>query len=546
MIDLKDLPMGTDGLPEGWPDHHGIASVGEQVCTWAEVTLVHPETGEPWRFTHSQARLLAWFYAVDDAGRYLWAHGMACLPKGTGKSPLAAAIACAEFAGPVEFVRFGPDGEPVMRPRDAAYVSLSALSYSQARDATFDLARAMLDNPAAHSTIDSLDVGQLKIRRKGGQLVPSTSGVDSKEGIRLTFALMDESQHWTEANHGVALAKKLRMNLLKRSGRSLETTNRWEVGVGSVAEDTARRASEVAEGRRLGHGTLIWAPVAEVKDLRDEDELRGALESLYSDAPWINIDDLIEAVRNGSSTASDTRRYLLNQLVTGDSAWIDPHWWTAASREGQSIPDGAFVALGFDGSRGRGAGMADATVLVAVDCRTGFVELLSVQQQAPGEREWAPNVRQVHDAVALAFSRFKVAAFFADPALWTGEVAEWEAKYGRRLKVNAGSGKIAWPTMRIAATSEAFEALYEAVVAGEMTHDGSPTMVQHGLNAVRVQKGGHVLITKEFQKSTRKIDALYATMLAWAAKTELKRNRLPYGFVDGVQAKGGKIVVWDD
>jgi phage terminase large subunit-like protein len=109
----------------------------------------------------------------------------------------------------------------------------------------------------------------------------------------------------------------------------------------------------------------------------------------------------------------------------------------------------------------------------------------------------------------------------------------------------SGHGKIAFATNRMSAVEQAFEALYEAVISGDMTHDGTPAMIQHGLNAVRVRKGGFVMVTKEFNKSSRKIDLLYATMLAWAAKTELRRNNLPHGSATGEAPRRGRVILLD-
>jgi hypothetical protein len=102
--------------------------------------------GEHWQWRESQARSICWWFALDEDRNYLWRRGQICLPKGTGKSPMAAAVGCAELAGPVCFVEWDEDGEPIMRPHPSPDVKLSALSMDQASDATISLAVAMLAN----------------------------------------------------------------------------------------------------------------------------------------------------------------------------------------------------------------------------------------------------------------------------------------------------------------------------------------------------------------------------------------------------------------
>jgi hypothetical protein len=46
-----------------------------------------------------------------------------------------------------------------------------------------------------------------------------------------------------------------------------------------------------------------------------------------------------------------------------------------------------------------------------------------------------PPVAEVDATVRLAFQRYNVVGFYADPSGWTEYVARWEAKYGSRLRM---------------------------------------------------------------------------------------------------------------
>ena len=109
---MKLPAFAADGLPQGWPHDHGIRTLGIGVLIWAETELAQPDgddAGAEWRWRESQARMVAWWYALDAIGRFLFRRGQIVLPKGSGKSPVAAALSCCELAGPVVFERFDPE-----------------------------------------------------------------------------------------------------------------------------------------------------------------------------------------------------------------------------------------------------------------------------------------------------------------------------------------------------------------------------------------------------------------------------------------------------
>jgi hypothetical protein len=82
-------PLALDGLPVGMPDQYGIPTIGYDVLVWAEEYLAQPDginAGDPWRWTNTQARIVAWWYAVDQNGQWLYRRGQIVLPKGSGKA----------------------------------------------------------------------------------------------------------------------------------------------------------------------------------------------------------------------------------------------------------------------------------------------------------------------------------------------------------------------------------------------------------------------------------------------------------------------------
>jgi hypothetical protein len=522
---LERLEWAEDGLPVGWPAHQGVKTAGIDVLAWSETTLTQPDgdrAGEHWRWRQSQARFVAWWFALDEDGVYLWRRGQIVLPKGTRKSPMAAAIGCAELAGPVRFLGWDEDGEPIMRPHPSPDVKLSALSMDQASDATMSLAVAMLDNPDALAEIPGLDAGLTRVRTRGGKLTPSTARAPSKEGLRPTAVVLDEAHLWTRSNGGHRLAETLRRGVAKTGGRSLETTNAWATGDDSVAERTAKYAEDVRAGVHQGDGVLTWRPIGHCDDLSDPVELRAGLTELYADSPWVDIERIAAEIIDGGSHPSDSRRYWLNQQASADDAWIPAEQWAACLDRSKPLEDGDTITLGFDGSHGRTRGNADATALVAVRVQDGHVQLIQCWQAAEGDKEWEVPDALVDAAVRESFEKYKVVGLYADPSGWQSQLGAWERDYSRNLIVKASrdhpthfwSSK-AWRMVQSLAS------FAEAVTNGDLTHDGSYRLTEHVLNARRKPTARVGLqISKEYPDSPKKIDCAVAATLAWTARLD--------------------------
>src|SRR5947207_14918807 len=82
-------------------------------------------------------------YALLPDGSRRYDEVLVGLPKGQGKTPLAAAVSCAEFAGPVVFDGWLENGYPRGTARLSPDIPVAAVSYEQA-DRVFGAARAMI------------------------------------------------------------------------------------------------------------------------------------------------------------------------------------------------------------------------------------------------------------------------------------------------------------------------------------------------------------------------------------------------------------------
>src|SRR5690606_807879 len=109
----------------------------------------------------------------------------------------------------------------------------------------------------------------------------------------------------------------------------------------------------------------------------------------------------------------------------------------------------------------------------------------------PGGRGWTPSPMEVDAEVRAAFARWQVVGFYADPSGWETHIAEWEARYGRKLRVKASRSEpiAAWPRGKDTKASEYMDRFRSAVINGELSHDGSSALTRHVLNARRRATG---------------------------------------------------------
>lgn len=533
---MERPPLDADGLPVGMPDQHGIPTLGWDVIAWAEEFLAQPDgqsAGEAWQWTGTQARIVAWWYAVDEQGRWLYRRGQIVLPKGSGKSPLAAALSCCELAGPVVFDGFDAGGEAVGRPHPSPHVQLAAVSVDQT-DNTMSLVLAMLREGAAAEEIDGLDLGVTRVRTRNGVLQPVTASASSREGQRLTAAILDEPHLWTATNGGHRLAGVLRRNLGKMGGRSIETTNAWAPGEDSVAELTAVYADKIAEQaadgvqRVLDEGVLRFHPQAHVPSLADVGALREALKRLYHDSPWIDIDRIVAEVLDPGTHPADARRFYLNEVTNADDALVTAQEWNECYLDDVLEP-GEEITLGFDGSKND-----DSTVLVAMRVRDRFATVVGAVEKPERAPDYWEVDREFFDGlVTSTFAQYRVVGFYSDVAHFESYVDKWSAEYASALVAHASQkSAVGWDMRgRLAQSTAAVERLVAGIQDRSVRHDGGGLLRRHVLNARRRPNRWGTSFGKERRDSPRKVDGFAALLLAdmaradYVASTSKKRQR---------------------
>jgi hypothetical protein len=488
--------------PETFP------SLGWDLLDWYETYLKipsGPDYGNPLVLTNEQAVFIVRTYAVDRHGRFLYRRGASRRSKGWGKSPMLAGWAIGEFVAPVLFDGFDADGLPVGKPWPTPWVQIAACSEDQTGN-TYSALYAML---AGSPAIDDyrIDLGRTKVMlgdRPTSVIEPVTSSAGSREGQLVTAAVLDETHLWTRSNGGRRLAATLRRNLGKMGGRSLESTNAFLPGEGSVAEDTHKAWERGEKGILYDAVEGPW-----VEELSDKKALRKALKVAYGDAKWVDLTRIIAEIQDPATEPADARRFYLNQLVKPTNAAVDPIRWDELGTA-TVPPDGTRIGVGFDGSNSE-----DSTVLIGCTADGDLFEIAAWEKPL-GPTEWRVPRPEVHEALTSTFARYDVGLLLADPWQWRTEVDEWVVRFGEERV-------LIFDTNQVTRMARACDRFATSVAAGALHHDRSDLVRRHVLAMARkkVRLAGDDFDGRTpyvFVKSdTRKIDAGIAAVLALEA-----------------------------
>lgn len=523
-----------------------VPTLGWYVIDWITENLARPALGfyEPFVPYREQEDFILRWYALDPKTcRFRYDRGLLGRPRGWGKSPLLAALAIVEGMADVVPAGWDADGQPVGRPWSdfrTPLVQIAAVSEEQTRNTWQPLLEMLREGPACDN-FPGLEPMDSFVNFPRGQARQITASARTTKGAPATFAVLDQTEEWVPSNGGVRLAQTIRTNVSKNGGRTVESPNAYIPGESSVAEDSASYANAIREGNARVDA-LLWdhreAPPD--TDMAERESLILGLRTSYGDSSGhpdgcvihkppcepghVDLEALVMRVHDPASDPQVIRADFLNQITHASDAWVPAPEWNACLDVDKVIDLADAIVLGFDGSKGRTRGRADATALVACRVADGHMFPVRVWEQpmGPAGRDWTPPAVEVDREVDATFDRYNVVGFYADPTGWESYVAKWEARHGRKLKVKATQGApiTAWPRGKRTSAAEAVENLRSSITAGEVTHDGSPVLTRHVLNARRRAARNGYLLYKAYPDSPDKIDAAYAAVMAWKARLD--------------------------
>jgi hypothetical protein len=512
-----------------WP------TLGPDVCDAIEANLVFGPGdlyGQRAVLDDEQRALIYRMYEVHPKGepregkrRFQRVH--VSLRKGLRKTELAAWIAGVELhpEGPVRFDgwrRKGRGWVPVGRPIVSPYIPMLAYTEDQSEELGYGALLKILSHSKC-GWVDDFDFGLERIQRLNddGKAVALANAPDQADGDRTTFQHKDETHRWVLPRHKET-DQVTRANLLKRpiaDPWELCTTTMYAPGEQSVAEGTHDFALKIAAGEVPNPRLFFFHRQASPKwNLADREERTEAIkEASGIAAPWSDIEGIASQWDDPDADLAYLERAWTNRPVQPTGTAFDAEQWKSLKKLGYTVPAGAAITVGFDGSR-----YWDATALVATELSTGYQWLVRawVRPDLPPGVHWEVPLPEVEQAVDGLFDNYDVWRFYADPSKWQGPLASWAGKYGDKRV-------LAWEPTRTVQQARALRAYQSAMSAGEVSHDGNGVFAAHIGNArkrhlnQRDEDGEPMwVIQKERSDSPHKIDAAQAGCWSWWARLE--------------------------
>lgn len=485
--------------PRSSPAPRPAPSLGGQVCRWIESNLVHAEGdfyGKPFRLRPWQRAFIWRAYEVNPDGTRKYSRVLLGLPKGNGKTELAAALGCAELAGPVVFERWASEGRPVGTRRVSPDIPVAAASFEQA-DLLFGAARIMISEGPLEPYFDAFDT-EILVKNGPGRMYRVAAVAGSNDGARPTFFLGDELHEW--------VGNKERVHLVLSNGRA-KRADSWELGVSTAGWDPRSLLGRMyTHGKRVKEGveqddTLLfeWHEPSENVDVNDAKALEAAIREANPAA-----DDFLPVAailaRAKEIPEFEFRRYHLNQWVESPERWLPFGAWESCASSRGVPPDGTEITLGFDGSYN-----GDSTAIVGATLEP-IPHLFVVGAWEKGrDKEWQVDTLDVEQAIRNACARWKVRHIGCDPFRWQRSLG---------VLVNEGLPVVTWPSHSAAHMVPGCAQFYDAVVNKRLTHDGNERLAHHIANAiVRIDSRGP-RITKDHKDSERHIDLAVCGVIA--------------------------------
>jgi len=526
--------------------HNRHLSLGWFAIWWMETFCVHGPgdvQGQDVELDDEWAKFIIDCYALGEDGRRLYDSVFLSRAKGRAKSELAGFIVLFEALGPARFSHFsdGTDlyerdgfsyqyavGEVVGRNVTAPVIRCLATEEGQAGNTYDNVYFNLTEGPLAGG-LPRDAAGLTRIFLPGnGEIIPSTASNSAKDGGKETMVVFDETHLYTRPELK-RMYQTVRRNLAKRKMAepwSLETSTMYLPGEESVAEATHKLAQKIVEGKTSRQRLLFDHRQADPDiDLGDEAQVIAGLREAYGPfADVMDLDRIVSEIYDPRNEPEDSRRYYFNQPTSAKDAFLSAPEWTARYKP-LEIANGEEITLGFDGSRKRSKGVTDATALVGCRVSDGHVFEVRIWEQPDGPRgeDWEVPVAEVDFEVRKAHETYKVVGMFADPAKWESYIAQWESDFGRKYKVKASlSHPIEWwmTGNRSHLVVRAVQQFQDAVIDGELTHDGSLALTRHILNARRRVGRSGMSISKEHPDSRNKIDGAVSAVLAFQARLQ--------------------------
>lgn len=420
----------------------------------------------------------------EQDGKRVYTRALWGLPRGNGKSHLAAAV-----AGYMLLADKPRDGRPPQ-------VIITAGSWNQAM-ITFKRLREMLEGSRLADMVTVLS-GRGFMRIKGGAelFVVSAEG-PLQHGLEPTCVVFDEV--WNQKKR--ELYEALMGGMIKRPEPLM-------VMISSAGYDQDSLLWELCKWGEAGEDSRFfyqWHAADPDLDYRDPETWKAANPALGCERPFMALSGLEDNAKGMHE--SEFRRWHLGQWTASDEAWINPQLWDACAAKPELL-------------RGR-----DTILGVDASIRHDMTVVATVQRDEDGVfhaefKAWGGE-REVDLGVVMAYIRqrcvdHKVTGVTYDPQYMHHPAQTLDSE---------GIPMVLWHQHN-SNMVPATRTLYEAVTHGRLRHGGDLMARAHALAAGVVETERGLRLKKTEVTRGRYMDAIVALAMAcdWASRSTFKRR----------------------
>lgn len=410
--------------------------------------------------------------------------GVVSLPRGNGKTSLAAMLALAEL-----FISQASPEILVVAPT-LRQASITLKTASQMAENSEELA------PRVQFFKD-----RLKVPHTHGELIPLPSEEGSLHGFDPSLLIIDELHEVTEeiweAATSVSGKRPESLILAISTPASTKESVMWSlVSYGREEKDDSFKLLEYGADRDA--------------DANDPSVWLSANPASSGPHAFLSLSTL--STQRNTLRDSRFRQLRLGTWCDGVDSWLDSDQ-LADRLSDRTVEDGAKVVLGFDGSAS-----GDSTVLIAATVEANPHIWPIAMWQNPGDDRWRVPRNEVVGKIQETFEKYDVHLLAVDPWGWRSELEELSTRYGKRKVIEFNTGSL----QRMAPATDKF---YQAVVQGDLTLADDPAFIQHFHNAVAKSTTLGDSISKDKKNSKNKIDAAVGSILAFDQATKARQKR---------------------
>lgn len=435
---------------------------GWEVVRWIEAHCVHAEGdwyGKPFRLRREQKRFILRLYAVDDDGHPLYRQALLGLPRGNGKTELAAAIGAYELAG-------GSRISPV--------VIVAAASWEQA-DLVFGALKVMFRESPTLAQAAEVYESEILLRHEPGRAYRVAAVAGTNEGQRPTCVIGDELHEWLGSRERVWTV--LTSGAAKRADSMVLaiTTAGWDRG--SLCYRLYERGKAIERGEEEARGYLFEWHEADAGAAIDDEATWAACNFALGD--FLPPENLAAQLR--TIPQHEFERYHLNRWADSPTEWITRDAWSGLGTEAEPPPDGAEVVLALAGSYDRGE-------VALVGCAIDPLRVFEVRtwERPEGQDDYRVQAGGVMAEIERAMERWKVREFAPNPLGWRVEIEELERRYGTVVVVFEIRKPMRW--------GPALDEFEQAARDGVLVHDGSPAIARGISRCTPIVRSGFTVL----------------------------------------------------